>query len=312
MILTVPEPLTRAISWGLLVGLAFYAADGSAAVIENRLRVEPRPLVTNSAPVAVTEVAASAPPPPGVAKLLATTQPPATPSNGTAPSGSAGGASAPVQQAPPANLKLRGTMAGVGGAGLAMIDINGVTEVIGVGEEVAGMTLAEVNAFSARLEGQGRSQILEMDVATSLPAPVVMPEPSLIGEVVPGVSPSPIAADPSVEETPAGEVGAIMSQTELRNILDNPSAFAAQGFRLKPVMRDGEIVGMRVSMRDASHPLARLGVQNGDIVRSLNGTPLNGPEALSSIYRVLRNTSNLSFDVERNGAPQNVNVTLTE
>ena len=69
---------------------------------------------------------------------------------------------------------------------------------------------------------------------------------------------------------------------------------------------------MRVSIRDASHPLARLGVQNGDVVKSLNGTPINGPEALSSIYRVLRNTSNLSFDVDRGGTSQKVEIQLDD
>ena len=78
------------------------------------------------------------------------------------------------------------------------------------------------------------------------------------------------------------------------------------------MLKGGEIIGMRVAIKDASHPLARLGIQNGDVVKSLNGTPINGPEALSSIYRVLRNTSNLSFEVDRGGTSQKVEITLEE
>lgn len=312
--LTVPDSLHRALGWCLLVGLAFYSADSTAALLENRLRVEPKPLAAAAPPPVVSQATTTAPPPQGVAKLLATTQPEAPPSPGPGEvvagvNGTVGAPGAPVATAAPSSLKLRGTMAGVGGSGLAMIDINGVTEVIAVGEEVAGMTLAEVNTYSARLEAPGRSQILEMDVATSLPAPVTLPTQPVAVDLDPAASPTPgVAATPGAGEAPA----AILTQTELRNILDNPGQFAGNGFRMKPVMRDGEIVGMRVTMRDASHPLARLGVQDGDIVRSLNGTALNGPEALSSIYRVLRNTSNLNFDVERNGTPQSVNISLTE
>lgn len=311
-----PEPLTRGLSWCLLVGLAFYSAESSAAFLENRLRVAPKPLVS-AAPVAVpSEPQAATVPPQGLAKLLATTRPAAAPgtqpggvtTNPGAPGAPGTGPGAVASNAPPASLKLRGTMAGVGGSGLAMIDVNGETLVVSVGEDVAGMTLAEVNTYSARLEGPGRSHLLEMDVATSLPAAVELP-PQTIGQADVIASPTPDAT-PGVEASPA--MGAILTQTELRNILDNPGQFAGNGFRMKPVMRDGEIVGMRVTIRDGSHPLARLGVQNGDIVRSLNGTPLNGPEALSSIYRVLRNTSNLNFDVERGGSQQSVNVTLTE
>ncbi len=311
--ITIPESLSQGLGWCLLVGLAFYSAESTAALVENRLRVAPKPLV-QAAPVAVAAEQGATVPPQGMAKLLATTRP-ATPAGvqpGTAAPGmpgvTAGGVATAASNVPPASLKLRGTMAGVGGSGLAMIDVNGETLVVSVGEDIAGMTLAEVNTYSARLEAPGRSQVLEMDVATSLPAAVTLPTQG-VALNDPNATPTP-QATPGVAATPPS--GAILSQTELRNILDNPGQFAGNGFRMKPVMRDGEIVGMRVTMRDASHPLARLGVQDGDIVRSLNGTPLNGPEALSSIYRVLRNTSNLNFDVERGGAPQNVSVTLTE
>ena len=47
-------------------------------------------------------------------------------------------------------------------------------------------------------------------------------------------------------------------------------------------------------------------------MKSLNGTPLNGPEALSNIYRLLRNTSNLSFEVDRNGTAEKIDITLEE
>lgn len=315
--MTVPESVSQGLGWCLLVGLAFYSAESTAALVENRLRVPPKALV-QSAPLAVVTEQGATVPPQGMAKLLATTQP-ATPAGVqpgvTAPGApgtvTAGGAAVAASNAPPASLKLRGTMAGVGGSGLAMIDVNGETLVVSVGEDIAGMTLAEVNTYSARLAAPGRSQVLEMDVATSLPAAVALPAQGVVLND-PNATPTP-QATPGVAATPgAVAAGAILTQTELRNILDNPGQFAGNGFRMKPVMRDGEIVGMRVTMRDASHPLARLGVQDGDIVRSLNGTPLNGPEALSSIYRVLRNTSNLNFDVERGGAPQSVNVTLTE
>lgn len=316
--MSLPEPASRALGWCLLVGIAFYAADATSATIENRLRVEPKALAA-AAPVAAAQANAPAQAvPQGMVELLATTQPDTPPPTAAASPGAAQpGAVQPVAAGPPSSLKLRGTMAGVGGSGLAMIDVNGETQVVGVGEEVAGMMLTEVSAYSARLEGGGRSQILEMDVATELPAAVAPVVANLDQPILPSPSPSPDAtpdpnATPGTAATPGAEGGSILSQKELRNILDNPGQFAGKGFRMKPVLREGEIVGMRVTMKDGSHPLARLGVQDGDIVRSLNGQELNGPEALSSIYRVLRNTSSLKFDVERNGQPQSIDVSLSE
>ena len=310
--MSLPEPASRSLGWLLLIGVAFYSADTTAAVIEDRLRVAPKPIpaaaVTTMEPNAMAQAV-----PPGLNDLLATTQP-ATPPTGATPTPGQPATQPGVAAASPASLKLRGTMAGVGGSGLAMIDVNGETQVVSVGEQLNGLTLVEVGPYSARLEGSGQSHLLEMDVATDIPA-VVTPPPAPVA-VDPAAAPTPNAT-PTVEGTPVtnatpGQTGAIMTQQELRNILDNPGQFAGQGFRLKPVLRDGQIMGMRVTMKDASHPLARLGIQNGDIVRSLNGQELNGPEALSSIYRVLRNTSSLKFDVERNGQPQAVEVQLTE
>jgi general secretion pathway protein C len=313
---TIPEPAGRVLGWILLICIAFFSADTTAAMIEDGLRVAPKPLP--AAPVSKAEANTPAQAVPrGMVELLATTEPEAPP----APAAAAAPGSAhvtPAPAAPPSSLKLRGTMAGVGGSGLAMIDVNGETRVISVGEDVSGMTLAEVTPYSARLEGGGRSQVLEMDVATELPAIIaqVTPPTDPNEDSAPSPSPSPgeAAADgtPSPDGTATPAAGAILSQRELRNILDNPGQFAGKGFRMKPVLREGEIVGMRVTMKDSSHPLARLGVQNGDIVRSLNGQELNGPEALSSIYRVLRNTSSLRFEVERNGQNQTIDVSLSE
>lgn len=312
--MTVPEPAARTLGWLLLVGIAYFGADTTAAVIEDRLRVAPKPIP--AAAVAQMEANALAQAvPPGLNDLLATTQPETPPPVAT--TSAPGTPSQPaVPAAPPASLKLRGTMAGVGGSGLAMVDVNGETQVVGVGEKLNGLTLVEVGAYSARLEGNGQTHVLEMDVATDIPAMVTPPPVAIADPMMPAASPTPGAtptADgtPSADATPAA-TGAILSQRELRNILDNPGQFAGKGFRLKPVLREGQIVGMRVTMKDPSHPLARLGIQDGDIVRSLNGQELNGPEALSSIYRLLRNTPSLKFDVERNGQAQAIDVSLSE
>ena len=154
------------------------------------------------------------------------------------------------------------------------------------------------------MEANGQVQVLEMDSGNPLATTAPVARVQRVATAQP--------AQPQPSATPDGDSGSIMTQRELRAILDNPAQFAGKGFRMKPVLKGGEIIGMRVAIKDASHPLARLGIQNGDVVKSLNGTPINGPEALSSIYRVLRNTSNLSFEVDRGGTSQKVEITLEE
>lgn len=301
--MNLPESVAEGAKWALLVGLAFYSADATSAVIGRRLQVSPKPLPQASVGAIQENVPAQAAPP-GLVSLLRTTMPEDAGESGetTGTAGPDGSVKAAPVQAP-SNMQLRGTMAGGGGSGLAMIDLNGETHVVGTGELVGGMMVTHVTPYSVTLELNGTVQVLEMNSTETLAnqsAPVARPRPA-----------TTVAQRPEPSPTPA-ESDAILTQRELRNILDNPAQFAGKGFRMKPVLKGGEIIGMRVNIRNSSHPLARLGVQNGDIVKSLNGTPLNGPEALTSIYRVLRNTSNLSFEVDRGGTSEKIEITLEE
>lgn len=98
-------------------------------------------------------------------------------------------------------------------------------------------------------------------------------------------------------------------RVELCTRIDEPSNFSGAGFRMKRVLRWGMIVGMRVHV-PSNHPLELLGIQDGDIIMNLNGMPINGPEALSNIYSVLRRTSALIFLLERQGRQTIVEVEL--
>lgn len=311
--MTIPDSVSQTLNWLLVVGLAYFAADSACAILENRLGVPPRPLPATATVTLQEEVPAQAPAP-GLIALLATTKPEEPESEATAAGETPGtnqGTGTPKNpnvESSPKNLRLKGTMAGFGGAGLAMIEFNNETVVVSAGDEIAGYQLISVEPYSVTLESNGHYQILEMDVATDLNAPPVNPKPQSTEEPL---VPAPEEQDP-VDAEPAEEVGGILTQRELRNILDNPEKFAGQGFRMNPVLREGEIIGMQVALPDASHPLARLGLKHGDIVRTLNGQELNGPEALTSIYRVLRNTSSLRFEIERNGQNESIDVALSE
>lgn len=301
--MNVPEPVSNAVSWLLVIGLAITSADMAAAMFERGLQVQPKPLPAVAlAPIAQDAPAQAAPP--GLVQLLGTTEPPAKPAGPTTNPEPGQGPSV-TAAAPAANLKLRGTMAGAGGSGLAMIDVDGKTQVVSVGQAVGGMTLTRVDVKSARLELNGEIRLLEMDVAQAVGQAPPPPQPQVQPQLAEPVVPEP-------EETAAVDTSPILTQRELRNILDNPGAYAGKGFRMKPVVNDGSIIGMQVQLSSLGHPLARLGIQNGDIVKSLNDEPINGPESLTTIYRVLRNTSSLRFEVDRGGQPQTVQVTLSE
>ena len=80
----------------------------------------------------------------------------------------------------------------------------------------------------------------------------------------------------------------------------NDSSHPGPMMRMKPVVRDGRVTGIRMHL-PSSHPCARLGFQDGDILLAADGEPLDGPKAFSQIYQVLRTTEDIHWLVEREG-----------
>jgi type II secretory pathway component PulC len=64
---------------------------------------------------------------------------------------------------------------------------------------------------------------------------------------------------------------------------------AAGGFRLYGVQPDGDI--------------GRLGLQNGDLIKTVNGLGLRSPEEALQVYAQLRHAKQLEIGLERDGKP---------
>ena len=67
--------------------------------------------------------------------------------------------------------------------------------------------------------------------------------------------------------------------------------------------RNGSGVLNRSSLLSRSSLLGRLGVQNGDMVRTLNGFGLTDPNAILQAYAQLRDADHLTLHIVRRGSP---------
>lgn len=87
----------------------------------------------------------------------------------------------------------------------------------------------------------------------------------------------------------------------MESALTNPIKFAA-GARFVPASRGGNRIGMRVYRVRRDSLLFRLGVRNGDVLRSINGVALSDADGLLRAYTSLRDQSELSLSLYRRGA----------
>lgn len=87
----------------------------------------------------------------------------------------------------------------------------------------------------------------------------------------------------------------------------NPSAFA-EIVRPQPVFANGTQRGYRVYPGRNRQQFAKLGLQPGDLVLSINGTPLDDPQRGMEIFNTMGASDRVTVVVERNGQPQELSL----
>jgi general secretion pathway protein C len=98
----------------------------------------------------------------------------------------------------------------------------------------------------------------------------------------------------------------------LRRIAEtNPSAFA-EIVRPQPVFANGVQRGYRVYPGRNRQQFARLGLQPGDLVLSINGTPLDDPQRGMEIFNTMGSSDRVTVSVERNGQAQDLTLNTAQ
>ncbi|HEX7048263.1 MAG TPA: type II secretion system protein GspC [Gammaproteobacteria bacterium] len=191
------------------------------------------------------------------------------------------------------NLKLRGVLASNDPLlSRAVISSGNDEKVYAVGATVpGGATLEAVLADRVILRRAGRLETLRLPregVDSSISYAETEPE-----------------MEPAAEELPS-------DITEMREeILESPTRLA-ELLRYSPVLEGGTIRGYRVYPGRDRASFAQLGLQPGDIVTAINGTPLSDPGRAMEMLNNMTDQSNVVLTVERNGSTQNVTLSPSQ
>lgn len=84
-------------------------------------------------------------------------------------------------------------------------------------------------------------------------------------------------------------------------LLENVAALSRSA-RAVPEIRAGKLAGFRLFAVRPGGPVARIGLGNGDVITSLNGLELAGPDKAVEAFAKLRAASHLSLRFERGGS----------
>lgn len=195
------------------------------------------------------------------------------------------------------NLVLRGVLsAGTPEIASAIIarGENGQEEIYGIGDKIpGGVTLREIHPEHVILEIQGRLETLRM--IKDKGAEEIITEPS---STAPSGPVQPLSASAS---------------NSLKNIrqdlVSNPASFTKYAMPIV-VRENGKQIGYRLQSQQNSTLLTQAGLEQSDVITSINGTRLDNMQNSMKVLNELRTANQVSITVRRNGAEIPLNIQL--
>src|SRR5215470_20005032 len=92
-------------------------------------------------------------------------------------------------------------------------------------------------------------------------------------------------------------------------ILADPTV-AARSARIVPSIKDGKPNGFKMYAIRPNSLFAKIGLQNGDTITSINGMDMSSPDKALEVYTKVRSASSLSVSIIRRGQPVNMDYSI--
>ncbi len=183
-------------------------------------------------------------------------------------------------------VKLLGTLASVIGKWsiASILDLGKQrAQTYGIGDKVLGAEILEIQRERVIVLNSNRREYISSEPEVAGHAP--QPPPTGLGTGIRAISDSEY-------EVPRAEIDRTLS---------NLNEVAMQA-RFVPAFKDGQAQGFKIfSIRMGSF-IKKIGIENGDVIKRINGNDINSPERALEIYSRLRDASRIDIEIERNGA----------
>lgn len=157
-----------------------------------------------------------------------------------------------------------------------------------------GAQVVKVTAQRVYLKNGTRNEYLELDGK----APVAAAAPvSRISVAAPPINTALGDIDHGV--TCSGNACTV-DRSLVEKLLSNTTMLATSA-RFVPSVKDGRPDGFKLYAIRPNSIFGKIGLQNGDTIKAINGSEMTTPDAALALYTKLRNASHLSVQVERRG-----------
>ena len=206
-------------------------------------------------------------------------------------------------------LTLTGIVASTeDGTGSAVIKSGAAEQVYAVGDALPAsgqVVLAKVMPQQVVIDNNGTYELIKLYEGPGIAIPTRAARPPEQDAVasVPSASPSE-----GSRSATAAEQTALASQYR-RQLYDSPESLASV-VSVSPVREGDRVVGYRIAPGADRVAFDTFGFQSGDIVTAVNGLALSDASNTVKLYQTMKDATQASFDIERDGGTVTVNVDL--
>ena len=208
-------------------------------------------------------------------------------------------------------LTLTGIVASTDdGLGNAVIKASGSEQVYAVGDGLPAsgkVSLAKVMPQAIVIDNNGTYELLTLYEGTGLVVPMTPAREARVTPAEGAVAvPGPEARAPVASEAERREV----AQRYRKALYETPEVLASL-LTVSPVLTDGTITGYRISPNKDRAAFDALGFQIGDVVTAVNGLSLSDTTNTMKLYTLMKEATEASFDITREGGNVTISVDLT-
>jgi len=170
-----------------------------------------------------------------------------------------------------------------------------------VGDRVQGAEVIDIERLRVIIINNGRKEFIDGQPGDGAAVAAYTPPPLPNGPPVQAPNGSGIRS--------VGENDYEVPRSEIDRTLANLNDVAMQA-RIVPAFKDGQAQGFKLFSIRPDSIYSKIGVQNGDVIKRINGFDLNSPEKALEVYTKLKEASRIEIDLERNGSPVHKNYTI--
>jgi general secretion pathway protein C len=162
-----------------------------------------------------------------------------------------------------------------------------------VGDELLGARIVSIERKRVIVANNGRNEFIDNEAQAGMSAPPRMP---------PSGPTAPVAVSDASGIRSTGEHSYEIPSTELQGALGRLDQLTTQA-RAMPAMENGQVVGFKLAAIKQGSLYTKIGLQNGDVLRRINGLTLDSPEKALEAFAKLRESKHIQLDIDRGGAP---------